>query len=567
MKAGQIIGQTLKAYDIDYIFGLTGGDHPMWFGLRDAGMKYVLTHSERAAVAMADAYARLTGKPSVAYGQWGPGAALCVSGVADAYWAHSPLICINSDTNSSSLYRYCYQEISDQQSLFAPITKWNVRVPDVSRLPDLLRTAIRMAVSGVPGPVHIDIPREMTRSWSEDIDVQIYADPECKKSPAYRVAPESSEIEEAIAMIAEAQKPLLVSGGGVVMSEAWNELVQFAESLSIPVVASASGKSAIPTDHPLAVGVIGHYSRKVANDVAAECDTCIVIGSNLGDMTTKQWQLPVPAAKLIHIDMDPGVLGANLKTDLAINADARLALQAMLETWKSSASSKKTCRWADWVSEVQSKVSSWKAAFEEKARDGGADGAVNPYSVINALNKVISPDDVVVADTGYMAAYGAALLDVKAPGRNYLHAAGSLGYGLPMALGAQYAVEDKSRVICLIGDGGMGYHAPEIETAVRLNLPVVVLVLNNSSLGFTANTLKYNYKDPLPEVTDYLDIDYGAVARAFGAYGERVRSSKDLEGALRKALDSGKPAVIDVSIDKDICGPVTYYEKTMERRV
>lgn len=567
MKAGQILGQTLKLYGADYLFGLAGGDHPLLLGLRDAGIKFVLAHSERAGVAMADAYARLTGKPSFAYGQWGPGAALCVSGIADAYWAQSPVICINSDINSANMYKCCYQEIDDQKNMFTPITKWSARVANVARLPDMLRTAIRIAVSGVPGPVHIGIPQEISREWGNDIDVQLYAEPECKNCPAYRVAPSPQYIEKALEIIAKAQRPLILAGGGVIISEAWDELAQFAESLSIPVVTSASAKSAIATDHPLAIGVTGNYSRKVANDVVAKCDTYIVIGSNLGDMTTQGWRLPIPAAKIIHVDLNPGMLGVNLREECSIPADAKLALKAMLEAAETTGLTKKACPWTDWVQEVQSMVSSWKAAFQEKARDGGAEGAINPYFIIAALNRVISPNDLVVADTGYMAAYGAALLDVKAPGRKYTRATGSLGYGFPMSLGAQFVVKDKGRVICLMGDGGMGYHAPDIETAVRCNLPVVVIVMNNSTLGFTSHMLKFGYKEPLPDVTDYLDIDYGAIAKACGAYGEKVTRAEDIDEALRRALDSGRPAVIDITINKDVYAPVTLYEKLRERRV
>ncbi len=568
MKAGQIIGQTLKLYDAEYFFGLTGGDHPIWLGLREAGVKYILAHSERSGVAMADAYSRLTGKPSFAYGQWGPGAALCVSGVADAYWGQSAVICITSSINSGSLYRCAYQGIDDQQSLFAPVTKWSARIPNIARLPDMLRTAIRMAVDSVPGPVHIDIPQELSRLMDEDLpNVQLYAEPECKKFPAYRVAPVPQDIERAITIIAQAQRPLILAGGGVIASEAWDELVQFAESLSIPVVTSAAGKSAIATSHPLAVGVPGNYSRKVANTVVAKCDTYIVIGSNLGDMTTQGWRLPVSGTKIIHVDLDPNVLGINLREECSITADAKLALRAMLEAAKASGLSKETCPWANWVLEVQSMVDLWNIAFQKLAKDGGPPESINPYFVMAALNKVISPDDVIVADTGYMAAYGGALVDVKAPGRKYLRAAGSLGWGLPASLGAQLAVGNRSRVICLTGDGGIGYHVSDIETAVRCNLPVVVVVMNNSKLAFTYHMLEFGYKNILPEVTDFMDIDYGAVARSFGAYGVKVKNAEDVDEALRKALDSGRPAVIDITIDKETYAPVTLYEKIMERQI
>ena len=568
MNAGQIIGQTLKLYDIEYFFAFTGGDQDIWLGLRDAGIKYILPHSERSAVAMADAYSRITGKPSFTYGQWGPGAVICVAGITDAYWGQSPVICITSSTASPSLYRYSYQGIDDQQTLFAPITKWNALVPNIARLPDMLRTAIRMAVSGVPGPVHLDVPAELTwKTKAELPDVRLYAENEFKKYPACRVVPAPEGIEQAIKAIAQAKRPLILAGGGVIMSEAWDELVRFAESLSIPVVTSSAGKASITTDHPLAVGGVGNYSRKVANDVAARCDTYIAIGSNLGDHTTMARQAPSRTTKVIHIDLDPRVLGTSYQEEVSVVGDAKLVLKAMTEASEASGLSKKASPWADWVKEVQSMVASWKAAFLDKAGDGGAEGAINPYFVIAALNKVLGPDDVLVADTGYMAAFANACIDVKAPGRKYVRASGSLGWGFPASLGAQCAVKDKARVICLTGDGGIGYHVADIETAVRCGLPVVVVVMNNSSLAFEYHIQKILYKDVVPEVNDFLDIDYGAVAKAFGAYGEKVKRAEDVEGTLRRALDSGRPAVVDFAIDKEVYAPVSHYESVEQRQV
>jgi acetolactate synthase-1/2/3 large subunit len=568
MDTGQIIAQTIKLYDVEYLFGFTGGDQRLWLGLRDAGIKYILPHTERSAGAMADAYSRLTGKPSFMYGQWGPGAALCVPAVAEAYWGKSPVVCITSGTDAGSLYRYAYQGIDDQQGLFAPVTKWNARVPSITRVPDILRTAIRRAVGGVPGPVQIDIPRELTRTKKIDLpDVELYAESECKKFPAYRVAPVPQDIERVMEVIAQAQRPLILAGGGIIISEAWDELVRFAEQLSIPVVTSAAGKSAIATTHPLAVGVTGNYSRKVANDVVAKCDSYIVIGSNLGDMTTKGYQVPNLTTKVIHIDLDSGVLGTNFKEEVSVTSDAKLALKAMLEAAEGSGLSKKAIRWADWVGEVQARVASWKTAFRELAKNGGSPGATNPYFIMSALNKVIRHEDVIVADTGYMGAYGAALIDVKASGRKYIRAAGSLGWGFPAALGAQFAIKDNGRVICITGDGGIGYHAIDIETAVRWGLPVVVVVMNNASLAFEYHIQKILHKDIVPEANDYLGIDYAAVARACGAYGEKVREAKDVEGALRRGLDVGKPAIIDFSIDKEMYAPVVSYEQFIERQV
>lgn len=567
MNAGQIIGETLKLYGVEYFFAFTGGDQDIWIGLRNAGIKYALPHSERAAVAMADAYARVTGKPSFTYGQSGPGAAVCVSGLVDAYWAKSPVICITSDTSQEVQYRHAYQGIDDQQALFSILTKWNARVPNIMRLPDILRSAIRIAVSGVPGPVHLDVPSELTIFTKEDLpDPHLYAEEKCTKFPAFRRPPDAADIEQAMAVIAKAKRPVILAGGGVVMSEAWDELTRFAEMLSIPVVASAAGKSAFATTHALSVGVTGNYSRKVANDVVNKCDTYIAIGSNLGDMTTKRWRLPTPSAKIIHIDLDAKVLGSNLREEVSIVADAKLALQAAIAAAEGSKLSTK-CPWTSWVHEVQSMTNDWRKAFQALAKKNGSRRGMNPYHVFNVLNRFIGPDDVVVADTGYMGAYAAALVEVKTPGRKYIRAAGSLGWGFPAAIGARAGLKGKGRVICIIGDGGFGYHTADIETSLRVGLPVIVLVLNNSTLAFEYHLQKFMYKTEMPEVNDFMDIDYGAVARAFGAHGEKVTRGADVEGALKRALDHGKTSVIDFTIDREFYAPVVYYEPFEERKV
>jgi acetolactate synthase-1/2/3 large subunit len=317
----------------------------------------------------------------------------------------------------------------------------------------------------------------------------------------------------------------------------------------------------------LAVGAVGNYSRKVANDVASKCDFYIVIGSNLGDHTTKARNAPSPTTKIIHVDIDPRVLGISYKEDVSVVGDARLVLKGMIEAVETSGLSKRPCPWTNWVKEVQSMVASWKEAFLKKSRDGGSEGSINPYFIIATLNKILNQEDVLVADTGYAGAYGNACIEVKALGRKYLRTPGSLGWGFPGALGAQLAIMNKARVICLTGDGGLGYHISDIETAVRYNLPVVVVVMNNSSLGFEYHVQKIIYKDVVPQVNDFLNIDYGAVAKDFGAYGEKIKRPEDVEGALKRALDSGKPAILDFAIDKEVYAPVIYYEPFEVRQV
>lgn len=438
-------------------------------------------------------------------------------------------------------------------------------MPRLDRLPDILRTALRVAVSGVPGPVHVDIPAELTLLSREALtDFEPFADGSCAQSPAFRLPPAPADIARVLDVIRQARRPLLLAGGGVIAAEAWGELVRFSELLAIPVVTSAAGKASIPGAHPLAVGVTGSYSRKVANDVVHDCDTYVVIGSDLGDMTTAGGRLP-GQARIVHIDADPGVLGLNAREDVSVVADARLALEALIAGAEASGLAGTPCPWTEWLGAVQARVRAWKAAFRELASRGGAEGSVNPYAVMAALNEVIGPDDVIVADTGDPGAFAAALGDVKTAGRTYVRAAGSLGWAFPAALGVQGALDGRGRTFCVIGDGGFASHAAEVETAVRPGLPVVVVVMNNGTLAFESHLQKFMYRDVMPETFDFRDLDYCAVARAFGAAGEKVRRPGDVEGALRRAR--GGDSVVDAAIDRDVYAPVVHFESVEERRV
>ena len=258
-------------------------------------------------------------------------------------------------------------------------------------------------------------------------------------------------------------------------------------------------------------------------------------------------------------------LGCNYREEISMVGDARTALRMLLEAVEDGPFSGRPLRWQAWTEEVRGKVAEWRATFRELAGNPLHDGRLDPRFVMQTLDAHVEGDDIVVADTGYMASWASTLIDQKVPGRSSLRAAGSLGWAFPGALGAKLAVGDKRRVVCLIGDGGLGYHLADLETALRWKLPVVTVVMNNASLAFEYHVQKYIHKELCPETSDFLDIDFAAVARAFGAHGERVSEPDALEPALRRAEASGKPAVVDVAISREVYAPTTRYE-TMHAR-
>jgi acetolactate synthase-1/2/3 large subunit len=564
LTVSRALAKLVRAYGAEYVFTLTGApQNPLIDMQNHEGVRVVLGRSERSAFAMADAYARVTGKPTFGIVQFGPGATYLPASIIDAYWASSPLIAISGTTTTNTRYRYEYQEV-EQTSMFPAMTKWAGDLPQPERIGDVLRTAVRAAVSGVPGPVYLGIPADWFGKRLTTAP-DLYAEPAFLRTPAGRVAPLAQDVERAIALLAGAEKPVLIAGGGVILSEAWAELTALAEALNIPVVTTMAGKGSIADTHPLSVGVCGRYSRKVANDTLAAADFCLAVGTKLSSMGTDVFKYPRKGTRIVHIDLDPNSLGRTYREELSIVADAREALILLREAAPTARVN--GSRWSAWTIQVQGWTAAWLLDLERVSRDPLHEGRINPYHLLRLLDQHIGGDDLLVADTGYMAAWAVTLLQQKKPGRNILRAAGSLGWAFPGAFGAKLAAGGKRRVFGLNGDGGIGYHISELETALRLKIPVVQIVLNNCSLAFEYHVQKYVHEEMCPEASEFLDVPFADVARAFGAHGERVTSPEQFLPALRRAEESGKPAIVDVAVSRELPPPVTRYEAAGLRKI
>jgi acetolactate synthase-1/2/3 large subunit len=558
VRVADVIAQTLKAYDTEYFFCVTGGDHALWFALADAGIRVINCRSEQGAVYMADGYARITGKPGFVYGQYGPGVANVAGALADAYWSQSPVISLTSSIRTSSRDRFEYQEFG-QLPMHASFTKFNRDVHRGDRAAGLLRGAIRAATSSPPGPAHLEVPADLLPANVEP--EAPYSEAAFGRVPGLRTAPPTESIRQVVDAVLGAERPVMIAGTGVLLSEAWQEATALAESMSLPVATSNGGKGTISEDHDLSLGLVGRYSRKVANDIVREADLALVIGSRLGGMVTDSYTVPTPSARILHVDVDPEVLGATYREELSVLGDAKLALRSMLEEVERRGLARGRTAWAR---ETAARVADWKDALSMVASGTGA--PIHPATVMLALRAVLRPDDILAVDTGFVGAWAGAVYPVGI-GRNYLRATGSLGWAFPAALGATLGDESR-RVVCVTGDGGFGYHLPELETAVRAALPTLILVLNNSSLGFEYITQQYLWGGRLlSHQTDYERLDYSQLARDFGAYGERVTNPADLIPAIRRGLESGSPAVLDVVVDKEVVAPVTNFEKSVGRTI
>ena len=554
----------MQALGVEHFFLMTGRDNGLWIALEEVGIRQVLARSEAAAVYMADGYARLRGTPTFVYGPYGPGAANVAGGLAEPFWAGSPVVALVSAMRRSDRYRREYQEL-EQQPLFASVTKWGIEASVVNHVPRLVREAARHAIAGAPGPVYIGIPNDL---FEEDLPGYNGPAPldHVFEVPFARPAPTAADAEAVVRALTSAERPIILAGGGIHQSSAYDALRQVAERLGIPVATSNSGKGSIAETHDLALGSVGRYSRNYANAALRDADVILAVGTALGGMVTDSYRLISQGTRIIHVSIDPDVIGMNFPTELGLVADARTFLEAVydacvrLEALPSTAAMESSRNLA-------SERAEWRERRAGLAAQNGLDGGpMRPEAIMAMLDARLADDAVLVADTGYSSAWAGALAEVKQAGRHFMRADGSLGWAFPAALGAQLAAPDR-QVVCITGDGGFGYHIGDIETAIRQQLPVIVVILNNQTLAFEEHVQELLYGKVVPSVNEFVDVNYGAIARAFGASGFRVANVEDFEQALIHGLKRNGPTIIDAVIDRDAIAPVTRYDRVRIREL
>jgi acetolactate synthase-1/2/3 large subunit len=543
---------------------MTGRDNSLWIALQSVGIRMVLARSEAGAVYMADAYARLTNRPTFAYGAYGPGAANVAGSLAEPFWSRSPVVALVSAMRRSERFRREYQEL-DQVPLFASVTKWGAEASSSAHVPRLVREATRQALSGSPGPVYLGIPGDLFEE-----EMASYTEPAMRAEPLElplaRPAVTDVDSESVVRALAGADRPVILAGNGVHQSRAYDALRQVAERLAVPVATSSAGKGSIAETHDLALGTVGRYSRKYANAAVQNADVVLALGTQLGGLVTDSYKLIKPGAKLIHVTLDPEVVGLNFPTDLGLVADARTFLEGVLAACDRLNVPQPLAR-NGYLTTVAAARDAWRTQRAALAGHDGNDGSpMRQEAIMAIIDEQMTDDAILVADTGYSAAWGGALADMKMAGRNFLRADGSLGWAFPASLGAQLAAP-KRPVVCLIGDGGFGYNIGEIETALRFDLPVIVVILNNQTLAFEAHVQTLLYGHLVPEANDFCDVDYGAVARAFGANGYRTRNASEFREAFSCGLERRGLTVIDALVDREALGPVTRYDRVREREL
>jgi acetolactate synthase I/II/III large subunit len=542
MTGAKFMVEMMKAYGVTHAFYMPMVVTRALVEMEKVGIRRIMTHGEKAAAYMADGYARAAHRAGICIAQ-NVGAANLAAGLQDAYLACSPVIALTGRATSMQQYRHHYQEIDHIQP-FAAVTKYNVTVDSVAQFPLLLRQAFRSATSGAPGPVHLDMQGNTgSVIMDAEAELDVVVEAPFTRVPPFRSEPETAMVLEALRLLANASRPVIVAGGGVASSQAQQEVVALAERLSVPVATSLNAKGTIVDHHPLSVGVCGTYSRWCANRVVSEADLVFFIGSHTGSQVTTEWQIPRTGTPVIQLDIDPSELGRSYPIQVGLQGDAKAALRKMLEIAEPSAPR------TEWLARVQQLVHAWR---EEVAPLAHSDASpIRPERLCTELTAWLPNDAVLVTDTGHSGIWTGTLVDAKDPNQRFLRCAGSLGWAFPAAIGVKCALPDRP-VICFTGDGGFWYHFGELETAVRYGINTVTVVNNNHSLNQEKRgNERYYGGEPgnVEELWVFPDTDFSKIAEDMGGFGIRVHHPGEIQGALDKAVASGKPAVVDVVSD------------------
>ncbi len=551
MTGAQCLADMFKGYGVTHIFHVPAVLRTTFAEMeRRTDIKRLHVHGEKAAAYMADGYARASGRPGICMAQV-IGALNLAAGLRDAWLAHSPVIAMTGGREPKTKFRKVYQEIDDMPA-FEPVTKFNATVDEVARFPDMVRQAFRTAVTGCPGPVHLQFRGNEGQIDVEEADMEPLTEPQFARVPAFRPEPDAASVHAALQILQDAARPVIVAGGGVRSSGAAAELVALAEALQIPVATSLNGKDTIPGNHPLSVGVVGSYSRESANRVVNLADLVCFIGTETGGMTTHFWAVPKIGTQAIQIDIEPEALGRNYPLAAAINGDAKVTLAKMLAQCDRGSAGKRKA----WIAEAQKICGEWQAKYQAALNSDAV--PVRPERLCHELTRHVPDNGIVVVDTGHAGMWMGGMYDLTSPRQSYMRSAGHLGWAFPAGLGAKCACPERP-VVTFTGDAGFWYHIGEVETAVRWNINAVTVVNNNgggnqSKRGFD-RVYGGEQTAKARELWTFRKMNFARLAEDMGALGIRVEKAAEFPAALAKALAANRPAVIDVVTDIEVLAP------------
>ncbi|MDD6339833.1 MAG: biosynthetic-type acetolactate synthase large subunit [Butyrivibrio sp.] len=532
LTGSQIIIECLKEQGVDTVFGYPGGAilnvYDELYKHSDE-ITHILTSHEQGASHAADGYARATGKVGVCFATSGPGATNLVTGIATAYMDSVPLVAITCNVGVPLLGKDSFQEI-DITGVTLPITKHNYIVKDVSKLADIIRSAFRIAKTGRPGPVLIDIPKDVTAQKADYIAKQ----PEAVKREKAGITPEA--VDTAVKMISKAKRPFVFVGGGAVISGASDELKEFVEKVDAPVTDSLMGKGAFDGTDKRYTGMLGMHGTKTSNFGVMECDLLIVVGARFSDRVTGDTKKFAHKAKVLQFDIDPAEINKNIKADACIIGDVKEILKAVNANLGQQ-------EHEDWMNKIMAMKEEYPLKYNDEILTG-------PY-VIEKIYDITKGDAVISTEVGQHQMWAAQYYKYSKP-RTLLTSGGlgTMGYGLGASIGAKMGLKDKT-VINIAGDGCFRMNMNELATATRYNIPIIEVVINNSVLGMVRQwqTLYYGERYSFTVLDD--QVDYVKLAEAMGAKAYKVTKKEEFEPALREAIELNIPCLIDCHIEKD----------------
>lgn len=532
LTGSEIVIECLKEQGVDTVFGYPGGTIlNIYDALYKHGeIRHILTSHEQGASHAADGYARATGKVGVCMATSGPGATNLVTGIATAYMDSIPVVAITANVGTPLLGRDSFQEV-DIAGVVMPITKHSFIVKDIKTLADTIRRAFYIAKSGRPGPVLVDITKDVTAAKCEYEPKT----PEAIVRDTEKISEEA--LKEAAALIAKAKKPYIFVGGGAITADASKEIFELAHKIQAPVCDTLMGKGAFPGEDPLYTGMLGMHGTKTSNLGVTQSDLLIVCGSRFSDRVTGNTKNFAKNAKIIQLDIDAAEINKNVLIDVSVVGDLKESLQRLLSMVEPKDHTY-------WLSQIETMKEKYPLKYEEDILTG-------PY-VVEKLYEVTKGDAIIVTDVGQHQMWAAQYYKYKEP-RTFLSSGGlgTMGFGVGAALGAKMGRPDKT-VVNISGDGCFRMNMNEIATAVRSNIPIVQIVLNNHVLGMVRQWQTLFYEERYSNTVLNDAVDFVKMAEAMGAVGIRVTEKEEVVPALEKALALNKPVVIDCFIDKDL---------------
>jgi acetolactate synthase-1/2/3 large subunit len=539
MTGAKALIHSLEKEGVDVVFGLPGGANlPIYDALVGANLRHVLVRHEQSAAHMADGYARIKRKSGVCFATSGPGATNLITGIATAYADSSPVVAVTGQVPLPMIGKDAFQE-TDIIGVANPCTKYSFQPRIATEIPETVKKAFYIAESGRPGPVLIDIPKDVQQA-SADMKF-----PDLIKVRGYNpiVDADLSEVNKAVELLLKAERPIIMAGGGVILSGAFSELQALAELLMIPVVTTFKGKGAFPENHPLAMGPIGMHGHAEANKIILEADLILAVGARFSDRSVGRFDEFGKGINIIHMDIDPAEIGKNKAVDVALVGDVKSSLRTIVKILSKKAAKKGTDN--PWLKRRKELIQYYAETIKDYPRE------ITAKKSLKLLRELLPAEAIVTTEVGQCQMWASLHFDVISPGTFFSSTGlGTMGFGFPASIGAK-AARPKVPVVDIAGDGSFNMTENSLAVSVLEKLPVIVFLMNNYMLGMVAQWQRTFYNRRYSGVHQHKCPDYVKIADAYGAQGIRAETMKDLEKAIKAGIKSDVATVIDIPIDPD----------------